>query len=675
MSANVIFVSTKCESGIYSLKMFVTLLYRLMMNRYFAMLLCFVLMSHLCEAQKQGHERIDSLNIELKRANEDTFKVNILLALCKSEFGLLQYGEAEIHADQAMALADKLGFEKGKAMIDYQKGQIYAQQGKYFEALDCYKRSNAIFERLGNERGVIWNSQAIGLTYLFLADFPKSLEYDLKALRLMEKTGDRRGTAGPLHNIGLVYGGLMNSSESLKYLLMARDINIEFGNKNWLCRNYEAIGNYYNGAGNYTEALKNYEEALRIAEEANDYFTVESVSFNMAVAYNSNGNYDIALEKFEVLLSAAQEKDDDYSIALAHINIADIKKRQGEPKQALSHLKQGLSSALKSRAMESIRLAYLRLAEVDSTLGDFKRAFEDHKMYKLYNDSIFNIEKDRKVTQQQMQYDFDSKEMASKAEQDLKDAAAMEELRKQKLLRNGFIGGFSLVAMFAGVFFSQRNSIKKGKKRSDELLLNILPEEIAEELKAKGNADAQLIDQVTVLFTDFKGFTAMSEQLSPKALVADLHECFSAFDRITERHRLEKIKTIGDAYMAAGGLPTPNATHASDAIRAAMEMRDFIEEGKRRKIEAGLPFFEIRIGIHTGPVVAGIVGVKKFQYDIWGDTVNTASRMESSGEVGQVNISETSYELVKQEFVCKPRGKVQAKGKGVMEMYFVEKGI
>ncbi len=182
--------------------------------------------------------------------------------------------------------------------------------------------------------------------------------------------------------------------------------------------------------------------------------------------------------------------------------------------------------------------------------------------------------------------------------------------------------------------------ITKEKERSEQLLLNILPEEVAEELKAKGEAEAVQIDHVSVLFTDFKGFTALSEQVTPKQLVHDLHECFSAFDRICEQNGLEKIKTIGDAYMAAGGLPVPNSTHAMDTIKAAMAMRDFIAEGKARKIAAGLPFFEIRIGIHTGPVVAGIVGVKKFSYDIWGDTVNTASRMESSGEPGHVNISE-----------------------------------
>ena len=218
----------------------------------------------------------------------------------------------------------------------------------------------------------------------------------------------------------------------------------------------------------------------------------------------------------------------------------------------------------------------------------------------------------------------------------------------------------------------EKKQVEKLYNRSEELLLNILPVETAEELKAKGHVEAELIDQVTVLFTDFKGFTALSEQLTPKELVRDIHECFSEFDRIMHKHGVEKIKTIGDAYMAAGGLPQPNSTHAEDVVNAALEMVEFVEHGKVTKKLKGLPFFEVRVGVHTGPVVAGIVGIKKFQYDIWGDTVNTASRMESSGEPGKVNISESTYQLVKDKFNCTYRGKVAAKGKGELEMYFVE---
>ncbi len=207
------------------------------------------------------------------------------------------------------------------------------------------------------------------------------------------------------------------------------------------------------------------------------------------------------------------------------------------------------------------------------------------------------------------------------------------------------------------------------KKKSDNLLLNILPVETAEELKQKGHAEARHYERVTVLFTDFKGFTEMSARLTPTELVAEIDECFKAFDLIAEKHRIEKIKTVGDSFMAAGGLPVPNSTHAENVVNAALEMRDFIA---RRNAEGSGKSMQVRIGVHTGPVVAGIVGLKKFQYDIWGDTVNTASRMESAGEPGRVNVSQTTYEIIKDKFEFISRGEVEAKGKGKVPMYFVD---
>ncbi len=217
--------------------------------------------------------------------------------------------------------------------------------------------------------------------------------------------------------------------------------------------------------------------------------------------------------------------------------------------------------------------------------------------------------------------------------------------------------------------------IEKEKQISENLLLNILPEEVAEELKQKGSADAKQFDDVTVLFTDFKDFTKLSERMSARELVEEIHTCFMAFDGIMEKFGIEKIKTIGDSYMCAGGLPVANQTHPVDVVNAGLEIQKFIAKRMDERIAQNKEPFNIRIGIHTGPVVAGIVGVKKFAYDIWGDTVNTASRMESSGEAGKVNISQSTYQLVKDHFVCTPRGMVMAKGKGEMEMYFVEKGI
>jgi len=202
-----------------------------------------------------------------------------------------------------------------------------------------------------------------------------------------------------------------------------------------------------------------------------------------------------------------------------------------------------------------------------------------------------------------------------------------------------------------------------GWKKSDELLLNILPEEVAVELKETGKSEARLYNHVTVLFTDFVNFTGISEHMNPKELVAVIHDNFKAFDEIVEKYGLEKIKTIGDAYLTVCGLPVEQKEHAHRVVMAALEINSFMTQNPNK--------FEIRIGINTGPVVAGIVGVKKYAYDIWGDTVNTAARMEQYSEPGRINITGATYELVKNEFICEYRGKIEAKNKGEIDMYFV----
>jgi class 3 adenylate cyclase len=218
----------------------------------------------------------------------------------------------------------------------------------------------------------------------------------------------------------------------------------------------------------------------------------------------------------------------------------------------------------------------------------------------------------------------------------------------------------------------KNNVIIAEKKKSDDLLLNILPEDTATELKEKGYVDARHFSLVTVLFTDFKDFSKMAERLTAAELVALINRYYRAFDAIADTHNLEKIKTIGDSYMAVGGLPRENISNPQDVIKAAFDIENFMVSERLRNPETA---FEVRMGIHTGPVVAGIVGVKKFAYDIWGDTVNTASRMEKHGEPGRINISEATYNLVKDEFDCSYRGEIEAKNMGKLKMYFVNQAL
>ena len=221
----------------------------------------------------------------------------------------------------------------------------------------------------------------------------------------------------------------------------------------------------------------------------------------------------------------------------------------------------------------------------------------------------------------------------------------------------------------------QKKELEKEKEKSDELLLNILPKEVAEELKEFGKALPNYYDQATVLFSDLVGFTQIAEKMSPEELVRELDSCFHAFDEIMERNNLEKIKTIGDGYMAAGGLPISNETNPIDAINAALEMIEFMEKINGERVAENKNVWQLRIGIHTGELIAGVVGKNKFVYDIWGDTVNNASRMESTGEAGRINISDDTYELVKHKFKCTHRGKIEVKGKGNVDTYFVDEPI
>lgn len=258
---------------------------------------------------------------------------------------------------------------------------------------------------------------------------------------------------------------------------------------------------------------------------------------------------------------------------------------------------------------------------------------------------------------------------------DFSNSESTMHLEPEDLTRLSILGEQLAGIVYGSALFkevqSSRNVAESERKKSEKLLLNILPADVASELKEKGATEPVLYENVSVMFTDFKGFTQIAEILSPRELIQDLDACFVQFDKITERFNLEKLKTIGDSYMCAGGISKRNKTHALDSVLAALEIQAFMNLMKNIKEEQGLPYWELRLGIHTGPLVAGVIGEKKFAYDVWGDTVNTASRMESSGTPGKINVSGSTYEMIKDVFECEFRGYVNAKNKGEVAMYFV----
>ncbi len=664
-------------------------------------------------AQAQNKALIDSLRGVLAGPLPDTTRIVVLYDLSWELADAGAYAEAKVHADSMMALATRTGSESAKANAFNILGEIALRLGDYPEAEQLFTECLRLNRKSGHERNVagVLNNMAnvkrkegdlagaltdylaavdinkrsgnedwlganydnIGTIYLQLGDHPEALSYMLKALALRERIGDKPGIAVSYSNLGLFYQQQSDLKEALRYTQAALKTREEMDDPNGTAISHVNIANILNDSGQHAAALKEAEEAMRIAGEIGAQYTLVAAHAYAGQAYEGLARYDEALRAYEAGRTLAEEIDDrsdQAELSLMAVALLTKTKRYGEARR---HLDTAIPIARTVGSREMLANAYRELERLDSINGDWKGAYLNHHMYVQFRDSIYNASNTEENTRLRMQYDFDKAEAAAKAEQEKKDAVAAEQLRRKNLQRNAFIGGFGLMLLLAGVFFTQRNRINKARKRSDELLLNILPEEVAEELKDTGAAQARHFDTATVLFTDFKGFTLLSETVSPAELVQELNACFKEFDSIMTKYRIEKIKTIGDAYMAAGGLPDPQHGSPADVVRAALEMQDFVKHHKAEREAQSNPFFEMRVGIHTGPVVAGIVGVKKFSYDIWGDTVNTASRMESSGEVGQVNISEATYELVKNEagLTFTPRGKVQAKGKGEMEMYFV----
>ncbi|MBL0315041.1 MAG: tetratricopeptide repeat protein [Flavobacteriales bacterium] len=610
---------------------------------------------------------IDSLRQVIAQSPEDSNKVNAMIDLARY-YALTDIQEAIKVMDDGKILSEKINYPKGLRACHGMKGMLLTNLGDFKQSVVELEISLRLAYEAKDQIDIARASGVLGSIMQMQGRYPEALDYNFKALKAFEAGKDSISIAGCLSNIGSIYQEIENYHEALIWLNKARVIEDQFGYLEYLGNTLSNIGTCLSELGNNDEALHHYETSYQIFVQLEDEPSQADLLVNIASILAEKRDFAQSHPKLLEALRISKENNLKNSEAACNLALAnelysvttdasseDLKKISlSNDDQTLQQALEYADTSLKlNRELENLNglmLAHKIKSKILEKLGRMEDALKAHREYTAFRDSIFHMEKDKKIAQTSMQYEFDKKTEAAKVEQQKKDI-------REKNIRNSIIIGLVASLIFLIVVLIQRNRISKEKKRSEELLLNILPEEVAEELKLKGEADAVLVEKVTVLFTDFKGFTSISANMSPKELVKDLHDCFSEFDRIMDKFNMEKIKTIGDAYMAAGGLPTPNQTHAQDAINAALEMVAFIEQGKIKKIADNLPYFEIRIGVHTGPVVAGIVGVKKFQYDIWGDTVNTASRMESSGEAGKVNISETTYALVSNQFNCTSRAK------------------
>lgn len=613
----------------------------------------------------------DSIQQLIQKAPNDSIRINEMLALSKFYFSSDPDKAIQI-ANDALETASRIHFEKGKALAYKNIGIAYYNQSKYVETLNNWQSSLAIYESINDKAGVANILSNMGAIYFNQGDDAKALEYYLKSLKPAEEINDTLRLVTALINIGAVYFNKpATHHRALEYYERALPLCIAIEDKEAIGMVTVNLGEIYFEKRNYDKALDFFNQSVQaFAGSENTPYSLN----NIGKVYAEMGRYDEAIKYHEEALEVATNLESKNDMALIYLGFAQTYEKKGDVKKSLENYIKARDLATETKATYQLKDIYQGMALAYSELKDFGNAFKYQSLLIALKDTIYNIDTDKKLGTLSFNYEIEKKE--SQINLLTKDQEIKEQIiQRQKLVRNGFIGGFTVVMVFAGIFFMQRNRISKEKKRSDELLLNILPEETAEELKSTGTAKAKSFDSVSVLFTDFKNFTQASEILSPEELVAEINYCYSEFDKIITNHKLEKIKTIGDAYMCAGGLPAANNSHPVDIVAAGIAMVDFIEKNKQKRISQGKPYFELRCGIHTGPVVAGVVGTKKFAYDIWGDTVNTASRMESSGEVGRVNISGATYELVKSKFACTHRGKVKAKNKGEIDMYFVDKAI
>jgi class 3 adenylate cyclase len=368
---------------------------------------------------------------------------------------------------------------------------------------------------------------------------------------------------------------------------------------------------------------------------------------------------------------------DDYLTIL--INLSNLDRESGRYADATKKLDKAYLLADSMSRMEYLADIQEARAVLYAAMNDYKRGYAYLDTFILIREQLLDEKRIEAVAQ--MMEQFESERKARRIQQlELDKLDSTVRQQRANYTRNvSLIGVLVVLGLAAGLWSRlrymrrSRAALQQQMAVADGLLLNILPANVASELKSSGTARARQYPQATILFSDFQDFTFISSHMDPERLVSEVNTYFKAFDAITRHYGLEKIKTIGDAYMAAAGLEEISRATAVDAVRAALAMQAYVAHRTENMRRQGLPVFEMRLGLHSGPVIAGVVGDSKFQYDLWGDTVNTASRMEGLGETGHVNISENTYQLVRHDpaFSFQSRGNLEVKGKGQMPLYFV----
>ncbi len=618
------------------------------------------------------------------------------------------------HYSKALDIRLELGDRKGVASLYNNLGNAYEDLGDYVSALENYRQSLYIREELGDtlRMGRVFYNLAI--VHETMGNYPEALDLAFRYLEVMDRHGDQMDIAYGWNVIGNIRRELSRLEEALQSYEQALDI-FKAESADWeMATVYTNIGNIKDDLGEATfssgkdvqkalslanEAFQYYQQAIDIRHRLQDRDGEAQIYNNLGSLYKNIGTYQLAqgqsgaannsfrtgLFNLNRSLHLFDSLDNKKGMIETYNAMGDVKRRERDYEAALDFTNQYLQLAQETGDQKFIIYGYKDLSRIYAETGRWQEAFDYRKKYDEARYANLDEQRVKANARREAMYSDSKKQLEIERQQQAIRLQSAELKRAATVRRSLLLGALGLTLLALALYVAYRvrtranhdlahknRIIEEERRRSEALLLNILPEETAAELKQNGVAQARRFESVTVLFTDFKSFTQYSDQVAPEELVAELDYCFRRFDEITSRLDVEKIKTIGDAFMCVAGLPVQQPGHAIMAVQTAIEIQQFMYSYNAERKAAGKMPFETRIGLHSGPVVAGIVGQRKFAYDIWGDTVNTAARMESSGEPGKINLSAATYQLVKDQVVCIPRGQVAAKNKGDLDMYFVE---
>ncbi len=627
-----------------------------------------------------GQSRIKQKIILTKKENIKMADSILNLGMKHQDAG--EYSKSLLLFDKSLRIYNYLGKSKNVGDCFSYKAVTFYYKGDYSNALLFFKKSIEVYKKTKYKKGISSILNNIGGVYYYLGNYLEALNYYKQAIVVQEELKDMKMTAGTSQNIGAIYSQVEDYPNALKYFRKSYLIYKNSTDLKAISQNLNASGIVYIKLSNYPKALKNLNQALENANQINDKQLKIEILSSLGELFFKQSNLERALFNYNLSLKYASEINSLQYISIAEVALGKILNNLGKNKQAITKCLKGYSTAQKIGAISVKKEACDCLYKAYKSSQNDKLALHFYEKSINFKDSLKSGETSNKM----MNMEFQRQQLLDSISHVNKEHAVeikhKEEVQKKETQRNIIIISLGFIVLVALGLWNRLNYTRKSKialkiekDLSEELLLNILPEEIAQELKEKGFVNARDFNLVSILFSDFKSFTQTAEKMSPQNLVEEINTCFKAFDLITEKYKIEKIKTIGDSYMAAGGIPKPDKQSLTNIVLAGLEMQDFMSKRKINNESNNNPAFEMRLGIHAGPIVAGIVGIKKFQYDVWGDTVNTASRIESNGIVGKVNISESLYDLIKDDesFVFQYRGNIHAKGKGEIKMYFVEK--